>query len=210
MRSRTSGISSSSPADLAQAARRRTRSRCSLNFGTSASDRPSASSSRGPAVPSVSFASRRSRSSTLASSLRDFRPRDGGSAGLPRTASSRASISSSCKQGRSSRCAQHAPAHAGAGLIQHMNQRRLPRFAREQRLQQFQIAHRDRVQDHRLAAIVRTTAGPDDPAPISACRAGSAGSRPPPKPPAACRPARSHPASAGGNVRAARGRRSPG
>ncbi len=58
-------------------ARRLERGGCSFSFGTSASDRPSASNSRGPAVPSVNFASSRSRSSTLASSLRDLRARDG-------------------------------------------------------------------------------------------------------------------------------------
>ena len=126
------------------------------------------------------------------------------------TASSRASISSSCKHGRSNRRAQQASAHAGAGLIQDMDQRGLAAFAREQRLQQLEIPNSDGVQNHRVAAVVVTTAGPNDRAPIFACPANSAGSRPPPRPPAACRPGRSHPASTGGNVRAARGRRSPG
>ena len=58
-----------------------------------ANDRASASNSRGPAVPSVSFASSRSRSSTPASSFADFRHARWWIRRISCTASSRASIS---------------------------------------------------------------------------------------------------------------------
>ena len=126
---------------------------CSFSFGTSASDRPSASNSRGPAVPSVSFASSRSRSRTFASSLRVSDRAMVASERCLHRVQPRLDLFELQARPQQSR-AQHSAAHAGAGLIQHMNQRRLAAFAREQRLQQLQIPHRDRVQNHRLRAIV--------------------------------------------------------
>ena len=49
---------------------------------------------------------------------------------------------------------QQASAHARAGAIEHMEQRRFLRFAGEQRFDQFQIADGGRVQNQRVGAIV--------------------------------------------------------
>ena len=74
------------------------------------------------------------------------------------TASSRASISCDLQARPQQPVAQQAAAHAGAGLIEHVDQRRFLALAGEQRLQQFQIANGDGIQNHGIAAVVKCRA----------------------------------------------------
>ncbi len=55
---------------------------------------------------------------------------------------------------REQAAAQQTAAHAGAGAVEHVEQRRILGFAGEQRLDQFQIADGGRVEDQRVGAIV--------------------------------------------------------
>ena len=169
-----------------------------FNAGIFSSERPSASTSRGPAVPRVTLASRRSRSRMPASSLRSSARRMVCCSSSP-TASRRCSISARSMEGRSRRWRSRRPPmpvrvwsstsntvacvlRAGVGG--------------EERLDQFQIAHRDGVEHHGIGAIVVRPGGRDGRARRAAFRAGNAGWRPPRPPPPAGWPGRSHRARA--------------
>ena len=56
---------------------------------------------------------------------------------------------------RKQTAAQQAAAHAGAGAVEHVKQRRFLGFAGEQRLDQFQIADGGGVQHQRVGAVVK-------------------------------------------------------
>ncbi len=95
---------------------------------------------------------------------------------------------------------QQAAAHAGQRSGRARSARwpavACRRVGGEDRFDQFQIAHRDGVEDHGIGAIVVRPAGRDGRARRVAFRAGSGESRPPRPPPPAGWPGRSHRARA--------------
>ena len=58
------------------------------------------------------------------------------------------------ERGREQAAAQQTAAHAGAGAVENVEERRFLGFAGEQRLDQFEIANGGRVQDQGVGAIV--------------------------------------------------------
>ena len=58
-------------------------------------------------------------------------------------------------RGREQAAAEQAAAHAGAGAVEHVEERRFLGFAGEQRLDQFQIADGSRVENQRVGAVVK-------------------------------------------------------
>ncbi len=122
--------------------------------GCFSSERPSASKSRGPAVPSVTLASRRSRSRMPPSCLRSSARRMVCCSSSP-TASSRASISARSSEGRSSRWRSRRPPMPVMVWSSTPSSVASSPLAREERLHQFQVAHRDGVEHHAVGAVVK-------------------------------------------------------
>ena len=101
----------------------------------------------------MTFASSRSRSNTEPSVFR-ISVRSMVCETICATASSRASISDNVDGGSQETRPQQSAAHPGAGLIENVDQCRFAALPRKQRLDQFQIANRYRIQDHRARAVV--------------------------------------------------------
>ncbi len=57
---------------------------------------------------------------------------------------------------REQAAAKQAAAHAGAGAVEHVEQRRFLGLAREQRLDQFQIADGSRIENERVSAVIKS------------------------------------------------------
>ena len=83
----------------------------------------------------------------------DLGPGDGGLEGLLHGIQARVDLGDFHRRPQQA-LAQQAAAHARTRLVQHADQRRFFALPHEQRLEQFQIAHRHRIQNHGIAALI--------------------------------------------------------
>ena len=204
----TSAISSSRSGDVLQAGGGSGFELLLRRAGIAASERASASRSRGPAEPSVILASRRSRSRMELEDLAQFGAQDGRVEQFFDGVQARFDFGA-IEGGRKQALAQQAAAHAGGGVVEDAGAESISlRFAGEQRLDSSRLRTVTASSTMSVGAVVEGRAiqvierGALGVAEVVENSAGGAdGER-------SVLPVRSRRARAGGSVRAACGRRS--